>query len=560
MAQDHITNSAGGTMAEIQTSTWSETPANNNAATPDGWPEGQPPSTVNDCARTMMAAIKRDWNRTHPTVTSGGTTSALTVTYANAPTLADGLQLTFRLGTDIAAGATLAVNGLTARAINWRGAAVVASQFLTGDIVTVYYNASGTPVWEIASPPRALGITTINGKTGSTVTLVAADIPTVAPLASPGLTGTPTAPTAAAGTANTQIANTAFVAGALAAVGGRNRIVNGDFRVAQLAGTSTINSATRVFPIDRWGASGVASAGVFTVARGSGGAAYAYVMTAQVTTAAASPSAAHTYIISQRIEGCNVPDLAWGTGAAQPVTLSFIARSSLTGTFSGAIRNSAQNRSYPFTFAIGTANTDTLITVTIPGDTSGTWLTGAGTIGLEVVFCLGSGSSGVGTAATWAAAGYVGASGSLNVMATLSATLTITNVELDRGAVAPAFEFRPYPVEFALCQRHFQVFGEGQSATLVCHGMSETTASGLYFLPLQVPMAGTPTMTWSAASDFTVFNPGAAGQLVSGMSVTYADSRVVVLTATTSSGLTQGYAGRLISLTTAARIYARAEL
>ncbi len=547
-------------MADIQTTTWSETAANNNSATPDGWPEGQPPSTVNDCARMMMAAIKRDWNRSHPTVTSAGTTSALTVTYANAPTLADGLQLTFRLGTDIAAGATLAVNGLTARAINWRGAAVVASQFLTGDIVTVYYNASGTPVWDLASPPRALGITMINGKTGSTVTLVAADIPTVAPLASPGLTGTPTAPTAVAGTANSQIANTAFVAGALAAVGGRNRLVNGDFRVQQITGTTTVNSATRVFPIDRWGASGVASAGVFTVARGSGGAAYAYVMTVQVTTTAASPSAAHTYLISQRVEGPNVADLAWGTAGAQPVTLSFIARSSVTGTFSGAIRNSAQNRSYPFVFAIATANTDTLITVNIPGDTSGTWLTAAGAIGLEVVFCVGSGSSGVGTASTWAAAGYIGATGSINLMGTLSATLTITNVELDRGSVAAAFEVRPYPVELALCQRHLQVFGEGQSATLFCHGMSETTASGLYFLPLIVQMAGTPTMTWSAASDFTVFNPGGAGQLVSSITVTYADSRVVVLTANTSSGLTQGYAGRLISLTTAARIYARFEL
>lgn len=41
-------------------STWSTTAASNNMATPDGWPEGQAPSTVNDCARAMMAGI-RTW-------------------------------------------------------------------------------------------------------------------------------------------------------------------------------------------------------------------------------------------------------------------------------------------------------------------------------------------------------------------------------------------------------------------------------------------------------------------------------------------------------------------
>lgn len=37
---------------------WSTTANSNNFATPDGWPEGQLPSTVNNCAREMMAQIK----------------------------------------------------------------------------------------------------------------------------------------------------------------------------------------------------------------------------------------------------------------------------------------------------------------------------------------------------------------------------------------------------------------------------------------------------------------------------------------------------------------------
>ena len=44
-------------MTDIKT--WSTSAANNNAAPPDGFPEGQPPSTVNNSAREVMAAIRR---------------------------------------------------------------------------------------------------------------------------------------------------------------------------------------------------------------------------------------------------------------------------------------------------------------------------------------------------------------------------------------------------------------------------------------------------------------------------------------------------------------------
>ena len=51
-----------------------------------------------------------------------------------------------------------------------------------------------------------------------------------APLASPALTGTPTAPTAASGTSTTQIATTAFVANAISeAISGN--LYNGDVEV-----------------------------------------------------------------------------------------------------------------------------------------------------------------------------------------------------------------------------------------------------------------------------------------------------------------------------------------
>ncbi|MBN9525460.1 MAG: hypothetical protein J0H82_04595 [Alphaproteobacteria bacterium] len=421
----------------------------------------------------------------------------------------------------------------------------------------------GGPKGDQGAPGLDGAVMSVAGRTGY-VTLAVADIAGAAPAVSPSLTGTPTAPTATAGTNTGQIATTAFVATATAAlstVSGRNRIYNGNFRVAQLSGSTTVNSATRVYPIDRWQAFGVASAGTFTVSRSSGASGYPYMLTATVGTAAASPGASDSYAILHRIEGPQVADLGFGASGAQSITLSFIVRSSVTGTFSGSIRNGAANRSWPFTYSVATANTATPISVTITGDTSGTWPITAGSVGLDVIFCLGSGSSGLGAAGNWAAANYFGATGATNLMATAGATWSIANVQLERGTAATTFDFRPYTVELGLCQRYLQVFGEGQSSTIFAFGSVETATTGLYSLRLGVPMMAAPTVTFlPAATSFNVYSPAGSAPCTT-ITMTYGDSAVVVLNAANASGgMTPGYATRLLSTSSSAQIVARAEL
>ncbi len=422
----------------------------------------------------------------------------------------------------------------------------------------------GGPKGDQGNPGVDGAVLSVNTKTGN-VTLAVADIAGAAPSASPSLTGTPTAPTATAGTNTGQIATTAFVATAtagLAVVSGRNRIINGNFRVMQLSGSTTVNSATRVYPIDRWQAFGVASAGTFTLSRGAGASGYPYVLTATVGTAAASPGASDSYAILQRIEGPQVADLGFGAAGAQSVTLSFVVRSSVTGTFSGAIRNGAANRSWPFTYSIPTANTPTTISVTITGDTSGTWPITPGSVGLDVIFCLGSGSSGLGAAGAWAAANYFGATGSVNLMATAGATWSIANVQLERGVAATTFDYRPYTVELALCQRYLQVFGDGLTPTVFLSGMVETTTTAVYQTTLRVPMAATPTLTFVAAvADFSMFTPGVAAAGCTAITTLFADTNTASITATNAAGgLTPGYASRLTSANATSRIIVRAEL
>jgi hypothetical protein len=135
--------------------------------------------------------------------------------------------------------------------------------------------------------------------------------------------------------------------------------------------------------------------------------------------------------------------------------LSFWVRSSLTGTFGGALANAAFNRSYPFTYTINSANTWEYETITIPGDTTGTWPTDNGN-SFQLFFGLGIGSTYSGTAGSWAGSGYISATGATSVIGTNGATFYITGVQLERGSTASSFEYRPYGTELALCQRYYE--------------------------------------------------------------------------------------------------------
>ena len=225
------------------------------------------------------------------------------------------------------------------------------------------------------------------------------------------------------------------------------------------AGASvTINSAGNTYTVDRWACSGQSTDGVFTIQRSTTApSGFTNSLLATVTTADASIGSTQSYLITQFIEGLNIADLAWGTASASTVTLSFWVRSSLTGTFGGVINNSALDRSYPFSFTINSANTYEQKTVTIAGDTTGTWLTDTGR-GLAVRFSLGAGSSYKTTAAAWAAGAYFAPTGSVDLISTNGATFYITGVQLEKGSTATSFDYLDYGRSLIQCQRYYQSF------------------------------------------------------------------------------------------------------
>ena len=322
--------------------------------------------------------------------------------------------------------------------------------------------------------------------------------------------GTVGATTAAAGSFTTVSATGAstFTNSAPSVIGGlsfRNRIINGDMRIDQRneGASVTVNNNTRFYSVDRFAGFGVPTDGVFTLQRSTTSTGeFVNSLVATVTTIDASIGANDNYLIQQLIEGLNVADLRFGSASAKTITVSFWVRSSVTGTFSGSLRNSDASRSYPFTYSISLANTFEKKTVTIAGDTSGTWLTTSG-IGLNLTFSLGTGSSRLGTAGAWASAIYAGATGETALISTLSATLYLTGVQLEVGNAATEFERREYGSELIMCQRYFEKSASESRAILAVNESSAliitaatSIANGAYYarIPFAVTKRTVPTV------------------------------------------------------------------
>ena len=262
-----------------------------------------------------------------------------------------------------------------------------------------------------------------------------------------------------------QFSDSSVQSSAASPFGLKNRIINGDMVIDQRnagASVSTPSLTYSVYTLDRWAyefsqaAKATIQQNAGSVTPPSGFSNYLGI----TSTSAYSVTSGDYFGVAQRVEGFNIADLAWGTANAQTITLSFRVRSSLTGTFGGSLRNSGNGRSYPFTYTISSANTWTTISITIPGDTSGTWLTNNGT-GITLNFGLGVGSTASGTAGSWSSSNFNSATGAVSVVGTNGATWYITGVQLERNTTATPFEWIPYGMELMLCQRYYyQVLGE----------------------------------------------------------------------------------------------------
>jgi len=277
--------------------------------------------------------------------------------------------------------------------------------------------------------------------------------------------------------------------------GFKNRIINGamviDQRNAGASGTAT------GYTIDRWGYYGVQSSkGTWQQNAGSVTPPTGFTNYLGFTSSSSYTTVSgDLFELYQSIEGYNIADLDFGKSTAKTVTLSFWVRSSLTGTFGASLTNSGNTRNYPFTYTISSANTWEYKTVTIPGDTTGTWLTTNG-VGCVVIFSLGIGSGTyVGTAGAWnGTTSAIIPSGTTSVVGTNGATFYITGVQVEKGSQATAFDWRPYTTELQLCQRYFYSLGGIATYEQFAVGCATSATDGRFMIYLPVPMRTQPSI------------------------------------------------------------------
>ena len=349
-----------------------------------------------------------------------------------------------------------------------------------------------------------------------------------------------------------------FVSGASIGAGNasimKNRIINGAMVIDQRNAGASVTPTNTQYITDRWQAR-LTQASKYSAQQNAGSvtppAGFVNYLGA-TSLSAYSVTASDYFALIQPIEGLNIGDLGWGTANAKTITLSAWVYSSLTGTFGGSISNYANTFSYPFTYSIPVANTWTQISITIvgPNASQGTWLT-TNSVGIYVIFGLGVGSTGSGTANSWQSGFYWSATGATSVVGTNGATFYITGVQLEVGSSATGFEYRQYGQELSLCQRYFSALGAGAS------GYIYTSTAADIAVQFPVTMRSTPSVshlanysivcvaTGSYTVTGTVINPSVSGVNTTGCAIRITSSGMSTGNAWLTNGNNVGFSAEL---------------
>jgi len=347
-------------------------------------------------------------------------------------------------------------------------------------------------------------------------------------------------------------------------MGFRNRIINGGMVIDQRnAGASTSNAGgTTTYSLDRW-AYYATSSSKFTIQQSTTAPAGFSNSLLITSSAATTINSGDEYWLTQKIEGFNTADLAWGTADAQTVTLSFRVRSSLTGTFGGSICNSAMNYYYAFSYTISAANTWETKTITISGPTAGTWIGATNGTGMFVIFGLSAGTTyGGATPGSWTSATYkVLPTGAVNILATNGATFYITGVQLEAGTNASPFERRDYGRELIMCQRYYQQMASTGTGGFYMIGVGNVVSSTQGYVAgwFRTTMRSTPSFSYSGTLGTDIKYSISGDATPTGVSTDQMNPDSYALSVT-FTGATGGQALRLFSLTTAGQVKFSAEL
>jgi hypothetical protein len=315
----------------------------------------------------------------------------------------------------------------------------------------------------------------------------------------------------------------------------RNAVINGDVRIDQ-RNSANVPVVGTGYSADRWFVEEVSDAVLSTqqsteVPTGQG---FINSIRTRSTTANASAGTTEFSVLTYFIEGTDSARFAWGTSSAKTITASFWVKASVTGTYSFTLYNATQSRINPSSYTINAPDTWEKKSITILGETSGTWETGTGR-GIIVNFYTSLGSNYLGSSG-WNNSSIFGVVGQANAWSSVNNTFSVTGLQIEEGSVATPFEHRPIGTELALCQRYYQRITPGNTVTMAFgHVQSGTTER--FTVPIPVSLRTTPVLT--ATGSFT--SVGSNGNFaLSSFSVRELESNTVILEAVSATAHSTG--------------------
>ena len=290
-------------------------------------------------------------------------------------------------------------------------------------------------------------------------------------------------------------------------IGFKNRIINGDMRIDQRNAGSAI-TGNAAYPVDRFATRMVLTTAVASFQRNSDAPNTSFSNSLRITaTTGGSMAATDVCSVYHIVEGYNAADLGFGTATPFQATISFWVKATVTGTYAVRIWNSGAARVYLATYTINASNTWEQKSITFTPDTSGTWDKTNGH-GAAVEFVCATGSTGqTATTNSWfsySGTNYFGANGAANALATTGNIFAITGVQLEKGSTATSFDYRPYGMELALCQRYYYKYDRGTTNGVYGFGYMPGADTGHISVGFPTVMRTTPSFTSSAANTFYV--------------------------------------------------------
>ena len=229
-----------------------------------------------------------------------------------------------------------------------------------------------------------------------------------------------------------------------------------------------------------------------------------------VGTAQTSLAASDQYVFGHLLEGLIVSPIY-----GRKITISFLVKSSVLGTYAMSLRNLAGNRSYVATYTINQINTYERKSITLTHDSLGVW-DKTSDIGIRLFLTLAMGTTYQAPQLnTWLDGNYLSHASCTNGVATAGATFNFTGFQLEEGTEPSNFERAGgnYINELALCQRYYKKsypFGTapGTATTIGCMYFTSSSTGGLRtYVSIGSEMRAIPTVT--------IYNPttGAAGSI-----------------------------------------------